>query len=60
MLQAILSKIWKDGWSMEIESTKTTRGTMILWNQDNILMQNGFCMKHIISAEFHLLGEETT
>jgi exonuclease III len=39
MLQTILSKIWKDGCSMEIDSTGTTGGLMILWNQDKILMQ---------------------
>jgi len=60
VLGTILSKFWKIGCSMAIESTGTVGGLALLWNLDKFLFWNFFCTKYSISTNFQPLGEETS
>jgi exonuclease III len=52
----ILSRCWKQGKMMTIDSIGTTGGLAILWNPSSVVLENFFTTKWTISVEYRLIG----
>jgi exonuclease III len=55
-MNQILSRCWKQGKMMNIDSKGAVGGLAILWNPNTVLLENFFTTRWTISAEYRLIG----
>jgi exonuclease III len=55
-MNQILSRCWKQGKMMNIDSKGAAGGLAILWNPNTVLLENFFTTRWTISAEYRLIG----